>query len=710
MKAAVLAFMFAAVSAHGANVLYFRDVPIGADRMAEALAASGHAVTVAADAGDFQIRIESGAFDLGVFFVQKRVAAEYAPAIQSLGAFVNAGGRAFYADWSQNSALAAVFGASFAGAANPKNLRAGTALVPANIALRNTGWFAHVANVLALPGASVAARFDDGGGAIVRASHGRSFVFGFLGDAPASSDVFARAVGFVFASPSDPVITFADPPAVPGVGGVTVRGSVLPNGAATQVSIDFGLGNAFDRHSVIQNAGSGLDPVPVEFSVSGLAGRTTYRYRYRVVNTAGTILSDSDTFTTLNTPPVARDDHPQSGTAGVTFDPTFNDADADDDPLTLASVTSGQFGAVGFSGNFLTYRPAENILRADRFTYTVSDGFAGFATANVDVEMPLEEFRGDYSHLLLRDGGIIGGRLSLTLAGGGAFTGRLMLGADVRTVSGVFGRDGKFTAILQRESASPLTIELELRLSPESPSVFGIVSDGAESWTIRAPAGAASRLAGRYTLVAADAQTAGIPRGHAWAILRGDSSGTLRLAGRFADGVPFAGDALLQTDGSAPLYFQRTSPPVETLAGLVQFSGTRFSGEATWTRIPMVTGFTAKTSIVGSRVRFASAAQPVFRFTDPSIPRARALLFADSPRFPRQRILQVGRDAILALPAGTDRFRLNFSSGTGLFFGSFVHPAFGPCRISGVLMQSENAAYGNFFGGEVSGSFQITPR
>src|SRR5580765_6476820 len=112
MKKAVLPFvigtlvmlLIGAVPLRAANVLYLRDMPIATDRVAEALDSLGHNVTFAVDADDFKTRIESGAYGLGVIFVQTRPATEYAAAIQALAAFVQAGGRALYADWSRNEA------------------------------------------------------------------------------------------------------------------------------------------------------------------------------------------------------------------------------------------------------------------------------------------------------------------------------------------------------------------------------------------------------------------------------------------------------------------------------------------------------------------------------------------------------------------------------------------------------------------------------
>jgi YD repeat-containing protein len=67
------------------------------------------------------------------------------------------------------------------------------------------------------------------------------------------------------------------------------------------------------------------------------------------------------------------------------FDPRVNDTDANADPLTITGVTQGGHGAVTFSAGTLTYTPATGYVGADSFTYTISDGRGGVATATVNM-------------------------------------------------------------------------------------------------------------------------------------------------------------------------------------------------------------------------------------------------------------------------------------------------------------------------------------
>ncbi len=89
-----------------------------------------------------------------------------------------------------------------------------------------------------------------------------------------------------------------------------------------------------------------------------------------------------------NQPPVAVDD---TGLLNQTVIAVLgNDSDPDGDPLTIIAVTqpvstAGNAGTVAITGNTVTWSPPAGFLAAATFTYTISDGRGGTATANVDV-------------------------------------------------------------------------------------------------------------------------------------------------------------------------------------------------------------------------------------------------------------------------------------------------------------------------------------
>ena len=90
-----------------------------------------------------------------------------------------------------------------------------------------------------------------------------------------------------------------------------------------------------------------------------------------------------------NTPPQASDDAATtSEDTAVTVEVLANDTDPDGDPLSASSVGSPQHGAATADpSGTITYTPDPNVSGPDGFTYTVSDGRGGTASATVAVEV-----------------------------------------------------------------------------------------------------------------------------------------------------------------------------------------------------------------------------------------------------------------------------------------------------------------------------------
>lgn len=109
----------------------------------------------------------------------------------------------------------------------------------------------------------------------------------------------------------------------------------------------------------------------------------------------GNAANCADVVIPTNTAPTAVADQ-ASTTAGkaVTVDVLVNDSDADDDTLTVSTVTPGKNGSVVLQGGKPVYTPNAGFSGTDSFTYTVSDGTdTTTATVNVTVNAvipPLE--------------------------------------------------------------------------------------------------------------------------------------------------------------------------------------------------------------------------------------------------------------------------------------------------------------------------------
>ncbi|PWB81758.1 MAG: hypothetical protein C3F08_01235, partial [Candidatus Methylomirabilota bacterium] len=88
-----------------------------------------------------------------------------------------------------------------------------------------------------------------------------------------------------------------------------------------------------------------------------------------------------------NRPPVAQNDTAitdENASVGIAV--LGNDGDPDGDPLTITTVTQGtNGGTVAINGVTATYTPPANWSGTDSFTYTISDGRGGTASATVTV-------------------------------------------------------------------------------------------------------------------------------------------------------------------------------------------------------------------------------------------------------------------------------------------------------------------------------------
>ncbi len=100
------------------------------------------------------------------------------------------------------------------------------------------------------------------------------------------------------------------------------------------------------------------------------------------------------TFTSENTPPIARDDHAtvQENSTDNQIDVLANDSDPDGDTITIISITQPTFGTSSYDSSFTYYTPDKGYDGPDAFTYKIDDGNGGTATATVFITViPINE-------------------------------------------------------------------------------------------------------------------------------------------------------------------------------------------------------------------------------------------------------------------------------------------------------------------------------
>ena len=115
-------------------------------------------------------------------------------------------------------------------------------------------------------------------------------------------------------------------------------------------------------------------------------GVGSFRYRIKDSNNAVSDGQVTITVTPVNDAPTAVNDAVSlNEDSSITFAPLANDIDVDGDTLTITSVDQGLHGSVLFDSTSITYVPEANFRGSDSFTYFISDGNGGNATATVSI-------------------------------------------------------------------------------------------------------------------------------------------------------------------------------------------------------------------------------------------------------------------------------------------------------------------------------------
>jgi len=147
---------------------------------------------------------------------------------------------------------------------------------------------------------------------------------------------------------------------------------------------DFLVVESFTQPSngTVLNTRTGVSYIPD----AGFQGTDAFAYTVSDGNGGTSTAAVTVSVDAVNAPPVANDDtaYTDEGTVTVTL-VLLNDDDPDGDPLTVESVGNAENGTVTNLGSEIEYTPDPGFNGVDQFTYTVSDGQGGTATATVFV-------------------------------------------------------------------------------------------------------------------------------------------------------------------------------------------------------------------------------------------------------------------------------------------------------------------------------------
>ena len=111
-------------------------------------------------------------------------------------------------------------------------------------------------------------------------------------------------------------------------------------------------------------------------------------FTYTISDGQGGTATATVTVTVANRPPVAVADTVSTPVdTAVTVSVLTNDSDPNGDPITVTAVTNGLHGTVAIVSGLPVFTPAAGYSGTDSFTYTISDGQGGTATATVNVSI-----------------------------------------------------------------------------------------------------------------------------------------------------------------------------------------------------------------------------------------------------------------------------------------------------------------------------------
>ncbi|MHA3770580.1 Ig-like domain-containing protein [Verrucomicrobiota bacterium sgz303538] len=720
--------------ADAANIIYLRDAVSSTDQLATALIESGHSLTEAASVDEFGKQLSSGSFELGVLEIQSSDPQEYASAITALQTFVANGGKAVYSEWSGKSSFSAPFGATFTSVKNqPEVVIEDPALrsdagTPETFRLRNTGWFQFSSGLApAGSGAVTAASYANGDAAIVFGNQRRSVVFGYRSDAPATGEVYRRTLSSLL----NPAATYPKVETGPAVAvtltSARLTATVNPHGLPTTVAFEYAANGGASIVTTTQEIGSGSNNVHVDAALTGLTSYTRYTFRVRATNSVGMTSGSEGAFTTNSAPQSVPDTVRVDSSPGpIVVRLLENDHDADSDPVTLTAFGDALRGTVVNNGDgTVTYTPGPTFAGLDSFTYEISDGHGGAATALVTLLRDTEKLNGRYQQLLTSNSGTIDGLLQINVSTNGAFTGTLWFQGKRFPVKGVLKLGKTKVLVKARKGAPPLTLQLELLRENDRSRLIGSLNDGSSSWSFNVGRIAYDRAnlppeaRQHYTMVF-EANLASDPDyGHGWAIFNVAASGAARLSGQLGDGAPFSTTTFITPDARMPLYIVPPKKTSSTIAGTLILHDELVSAETgtlTWMRMSDDNGPTPQLEVIdlpvrGSRYKAPARGQLALQFSPEMPPFGDISLTGEPLPAPFSRLLSIrsGFTTRVENP-GDERLSVQVQQSSGRVLGTLRYSGKLILRINGVVLQKANEAVGNVGANGEYGSFTLTPQ
>lgn len=396
----------------------------------------------------------------------------------------------------------------------------------------------------------------------------------------------------------------------------------------------------------------------------------------------------------------------------------------------------------GATGSELRRRASESAAGVYTVVVTNEGGSVTSEGANVQV-LPAAQLKGVYQGLVLEgaeasipeadanaEGSALAvGRVTLTLTGQTAFSGRLDYAGVTYRFKGELDEDWTFEKTLSAKGKPP--VDLTVALSDSGEGLWVSVQGGQLGEEAKAqanlqrfafdPSKSAVAVGSRYTggLAPQDQETA------CWGYLTGSlaKTGIVSVSGKSADGAAVVGSAYVQTDGTLALYselFGALHPYPGQLCGsmsLVDAAGTgRVGGIFTEINFAkpqpreLVTEAESMQTVVltGSSYQAPSGKQSVLEL-DAANPLLDLWVIENEGEESFSQIRLAEGNKFEELDPKPLRFRVRLDAATGVVYGKYSDPESGlSWKAFGVVLQADKKVFGFWYGNGQSGSWHLT--
>ena len=305
-----------------------------------------------------------------------------------------------------------------------------------------------------------------------------------------------------------------------------------------------------------------------------------------------------------------------------------------------------------------------------------------------------------------------------------SFSGKIILGVKTYPFSGAFSLAHDSQVLVPRRNDAPLTLQLQLVTTNDTPQVFGTLTDGNWLAEVRGnrlyfSSKIPTTLAGRYTLSLLNTNIDQlVPNGSGYGAVLILKNGTVALSGQAGDGTAISQSCGLSRLGDWPLHVSMFKGRGRLIGWLLvsQQAGSSIQSDGVaWVKAAgpdksYPNGFAnVMLQPTGSTfIRHTNTS--VISFTNGVAVFSAGDLFSDNfALFDFVKVLIPHQNTFVA-EQSVENLRLSVNAGTGIMTGHFVDPVTGLTdSIKGIVLQQQNYARGFFLGTNASGCFTLSP-